>query len=207
MNMPQPKVIQKWPVNLHETSRKIPSILHYPNIGEDPEWGFSCQNHEHKEWFKRYLDTELLDQLSASGPYADFPSAHQVRKRCEYYMRCLYVYISRVLQDQMGRWELKRVEFSFQPTHNIQFTSHHHKPPGITRRGWIRKTQSWNRIWSFGVPSFGRSREFQEWNVPLEILQLPMCLSSWFPSHGSVANRIRKLSLEMARWLSGSKWR
>jgi len=112
--MPQPRVIQKWPGKLHETSRKVPSILHYPPLGDNPEWGFPCQYSElKKEWFKRYLDPEFLDQLRAAEPDADLPSAIEVRKWYKDYMRCLYLYISRLLQDQMGSWESTRVEFLF----------------------------------------------------------------------------------------------
>jgi hypothetical protein len=112
--MLQPKVIQKWPGKLHESSRKVPSIIRYPNFGVDPEWGFPCQfNDDKKEWFKRWLDPEFLDQLRAAEPEADLPSAAEVRKWYKDYMRCLYLYISRVLQTQMGAWDSKRVEFLF----------------------------------------------------------------------------------------------
>jgi hypothetical protein len=112
--MPQPKVIQTWPGKKHETSRKVPSIINYLPLRDDPEWGFPCQYSEgKKEWFKRWLEPEFLDPLRAAEPDSDLPSTAEVRKWYKDYMRCLYLYIKDVLQPQMGGWESKRVEFLF----------------------------------------------------------------------------------------------
>ncbi|PMD51256.1 uncharacterized protein K444DRAFT_601543 [Hyaloscypha bicolor E] len=113
-NMLQPKVIQKWPGKLHESSRKVPSIIRYASPGVDPEWGFPCLfNDDKKEWFKQWLDPEFLDQLRTAEPEADLPSTAEVRKWYRDYMRCIYLYISSVLQTQIGAWDSKRIEFLF----------------------------------------------------------------------------------------------
>lgn len=113
-HMPLPKAIQRWPGKPHETNRKVPSVLHYPATGGNPEWGFPCQYQEHKEeWFKRYLDFQYLEGLRAEAPNAGLPTVVEVKKWYRDYMRALFNYISRFLQEQMGVWTMLHVEFVF----------------------------------------------------------------------------------------------
>jgi hypothetical protein len=114
--MSAPKVIQKWPGILHEFSRKVPTILLYSDARSDlvHEWGFPCQYHDDKkEWFKRYLDPSYLEQQRSLHPNEGFPTEVEVEKWYRDFMHCLFAYISQFLQDQMGKWTDKRVEFLF----------------------------------------------------------------------------------------------
>ncbi|TEY43471.1 hypothetical protein BOTCAL_0369g00010 [Botryotinia calthae] len=112
--MQQPRFIQRWPKQTHDL-RKVPSIIHYdPENSHKPEWGFSCQySEDKKEWFKRYLDLEVLRRETESSPNETYPTYEQVKKWYTDYMKCLYTYISHVLQVRMGIWDNKRVEFLF----------------------------------------------------------------------------------------------
>ncbi|KAK6614530.1 hsp70 family chaperone [Botrytis cinerea] len=112
--MLQPKFIQRWPEQTHDL-RKVPSIIHYDaENSHKPEWGFSCQHSEDKkEWFKRYLDLEVLRREKRSSPNETHPTYEQVKKWYTDYMKCLYTYISQILQMKMGIWDNKRVEFLF----------------------------------------------------------------------------------------------
>lgn len=112
--MLQPKFIQRWPEQTHDL-RRVPSIIHYDaENSHKPEWGFSCQySEDKKECFKRYLDLEVLRREKRSSPNETHPTYEQVKKWYMDYMKCLYTYISQILQIKMGIWNNKRVEFLF----------------------------------------------------------------------------------------------
>ena len=125
--MPTPRIIQKWPGKLLEANNKVPSsIFYWPRTKIAKVWGFESQHLDGtKEWFKRYLDPDVLRGLEGTARKRrtqngtdslqdpDIPDADEVRKWYRDYMSCLYAHLSEVIQKQTGLWESKCVEFIF----------------------------------------------------------------------------------------------
>ena len=119
IRMPLPKVIQGWPGKPGESHNKVPStILYMPANPFVKDWGFLCQHSDgKKEWFKRYLDPEILQSIASMGlgrtSSHDLPAFSEVQKWFKDYMACLYKHISTTIQSKTGRWGAKRIDFVF----------------------------------------------------------------------------------------------
>ncbi|KAF2101542.1 hypothetical protein NA57DRAFT_35192 [Rhizodiscina lignyota] len=119
------KWIARWPHRGQANENKVPTIICYPKGSTQPSsWGFGSENQAEKddenkdywEWFKTYLDPNVLQDAQMRDLENAPRSQEEVDKWYEDYLRLLYQHIQLKLGSELPNnkpWEHAMVEFIF----------------------------------------------------------------------------------------------
>ncbi|KAH6665116.1 hypothetical protein B0J14DRAFT_492708 [Halenospora varia] len=136
------KTIHSWPGGPDRlpTARddKVPTTLMYRDGdlqggGDLQQWGFGCDYEQPRvEWFKRYLDPQVLRRFQDARPDRAY-SSEAISRFYKDYLTSLYDHLKWVLRSQSGDWRRATVEFLFSVPSTF-------KSPAISEKylGYIR---------------------------------------------------------------------
>ncbi|KAF4628876.1 hypothetical protein G7Y89_g9275 [Cudoniella acicularis] len=116
------KIIQTWPGGPDRLPRardgKVPTTLMYKEGdteggGDLQQWGFGCDfNQPRVEWFKRYLDPQVLQAFQIANPTEAYTS-EAIARFYKDFLANLYDHLKWVIRSQDGNWRRAKVEFLF----------------------------------------------------------------------------------------------
>jgi hypothetical protein len=107
-----------WPGLAQGQESKVPTKIAYDQWGNVTRWGIQCEidsgaSDEVHECFKIFLDQACADEMSRrEGP--DLPAnIANAKSLTTDYLRQIYQYTAKTIQQKTGPWQDKRVEFIF----------------------------------------------------------------------------------------------
>jgi hypothetical protein len=201
-----PEVIQRWPGREVDSSNKVPTAITYvsPEVnGERPSgtahrgfsmandipcyWGFMNpgQSGFTAQWFKLFLDEGVRSKTFATGPtvlrFATEPTAANVRRWFEDFLRFLYRYIDGFLRENYlnGRGSTK-LEYIFSiPTSWDQTTANHFEE-AVNAAGFRRENTSVKMTEVEAAAVYTVQAEVEMFKVRLGYrIQLGHCANKW----------------------------